>query len=125
MTHVLVEHHPRREGGSGYTFGKLLLLAFNILTGYSTVPLRFASGVGLVTSFLGLLMFLYQVLRRLLQPAYVPGFAFLASEIALFAGMQLFAIGVIGEYLAQLHFRSMGRPPYVIREEVGQDVLPK
>ena len=40
-----------------------------------------------------------------------------SSEIALFAGLQLFAIGVIGEYLARLHFRTMGKPPYVIREE--------
>ena len=123
VTHVPVEHHSRTEGTSGYTFSKLMLLAFNILTGYSTRPLRFASAVGLLTSLFGLLMFAYLVIRRLFQTAPVPGFAFLASEIALFAGMQLFAIGVIGEYLAQLHFRSMGQPTYVIREEVGGDVL--
>jgi glycosyltransferase involved in cell wall biosynthesis len=125
VTHVPVEHHARAEGTSGYTFSKLMLLAFNMLTGYSTRPLRFASAVGLVTSLFGLLMFAYLVMRRLFQTAAVPGFAFLASEVALFAGMQLFAIGVIGEYLAQLHFRSMGKPPYVIREEVGGDVLPQ
>jgi undecaprenyl-phosphate 4-deoxy-4-formamido-L-arabinose transferase len=125
VTRVLVEHHPRQVGRSGYTFRKLLLLAFNILIGYSILPLRFASGLGLLTSVLGLLMFLYVVIRRLLQTTYVPGFAFLASEIALFAGMQLFAIGVIGEYLAQLHFRTMGKPPYVIRDEVGENVLSK
>jgi undecaprenyl-phosphate 4-deoxy-4-formamido-L-arabinose transferase len=96
-----------------------------MLTGYSTLPLRFASTVGLLTALLGLAMFLYVVIRRLLQTTYVPGFAFLASEVALFAGMQLFAIGVIGEYLAQLHFRSMGKPSYVIREEVGTHVLPE
>jgi undecaprenyl-phosphate 4-deoxy-4-formamido-L-arabinose transferase len=125
VTHVPVEHHARAEGSSGYTLSKLLLLAFNMLTGYSTRPLRFASAVGLLTSLFGLLMFVYLVMRRLFQTAAVPGFAFLASEIALFAGMQMFAIGVIGEYLAQLHFRSMGKPPYVIREEVGSDVLPE
>jgi Flp pilus assembly protein protease CpaA len=103
----------------------LVILAFNILTGYSTLPLRFASAMGLLTSLLGLAMVLYAVLRRLLQTTYVPGFAFLAAEIALFAGMQLFALGVIGEYLAQLHSRSMGKPPYVVREEVGNHVLPK
>jgi undecaprenyl-phosphate 4-deoxy-4-formamido-L-arabinose transferase len=125
VTHVVVEHHERAEGSSGYTFSKLVLLAFNMLTGYSTQPLRFASAVGLLTSLFGLLMFAYLVIRRLLQTVAVPGFAFLASEIALFAGMQLFAIGVIGEYLAQLHFRSMGKPSYTIREEVGSDVLPE
>ncbi|MFC2029613.1 glycosyltransferase family 2 protein [Chloroflexota bacterium] len=119
VTHVLVEHHPRREGETGYTFGKLMLLAFDMLTGYSTVPPRFASGIGLATSLLGLLMFLYVVVRRLFQTAYTPGFTFLAAEVALFAGLQLFAIGIIGEYLARLHFRTMGKPPYVVREEVG------
>jgi glycosyltransferase involved in cell wall biosynthesis len=123
VTHIPVEHHARRVGRSRYTLSKLMLLAFNMLTGYSTLPLRLASGVGLTTSLLGLLMFFYVVIRRLFQTTYVPGFAFVASEIALFGGLQLFAIGVIGEYMARLHFRTMGKPPYVIREEVGYDVL--
>jgi undecaprenyl-phosphate 4-deoxy-4-formamido-L-arabinose transferase len=119
VTHISVTHQARRVGKSGYTFRKLMLLAFNMLSGYSTLPLRFASGVGFATSLFGLVMFFYVVIRRLLQTNYVPGFAFVASEIALFAGMQLFAIGVIGEYVARLHFRTMGKPPFVIREEVG------
>lgn len=123
VTHVPVEHNVRRVGKSGYTFRKLMLLAFNMLTGYSTLPLRLASGAGLLTSLLGLAMFFYVVIRRLLQTSPVPGFAWVASEIALFAGMQLFAIGVIGEYVARLHFRTMGKPPYVVREEVGNDSL--
>lgn len=117
VTHIMVDHHERQVGKSGYTFRKLMLLAFNMLTGYSTLPLRIASVVGLTTSLFGISMFLYVVIRRLLQTTYVPGFAFIASEIALFAGLQLFAIGVIGEYVARLHFRTMGKPPYVIREE--------
>jgi undecaprenyl-phosphate 4-deoxy-4-formamido-L-arabinose transferase len=54
-----------------------------------------------------------------LQTKNIPGFAFLAAEIALFAGLQLFAIGIIGEYIARLHFRTMGKPTYVIRKTVG------
>jgi hypothetical protein len=48
--------------------------------------------------------------------AAVPGFAFLASIIAIFSGAQLFALGIIGEYLARMHFRSMERPAYVVRD---------
>ncbi len=118
VTHIMVDHQARRIGKSGYTMKKLLQLSFSMLTGYSTIPLRIASGIGLITSLLGFSMFFYVVIRRLLQTAYVPGFAFIASEIALFAGLQLFAIGIIGEYIARMHFRTMGRPPYVIREEV-------
>jgi glycosyltransferase involved in cell wall biosynthesis len=123
VTHVPVKHCARRVGKSGYTFGKLMLLSLNMVTGYSILPLRLASGLGLTTSFLGFLMFLYVVIRRLLRVTYVPGSAFLASEVALLAGLQLFAIGVIGEYVARLHFRTMGKPPYSIRVEVGNDIL--
>ncbi len=124
-TFVFVEHHPRRDGKSGYSLGKLALLAFDLLTGYSVLPLRIASGTGLATALMGLMVFLYVVIRRLVEPHYVPGFAFIASEVALFAGLQLFAIGVIGEYVARLHFRTMGKPPYVIRDEVGKKSLSK
>jgi glycosyltransferase involved in cell wall biosynthesis len=117
IANITVDHKERKIGKSGYNFRKLFALAFNMLTGYSTLPLRIASFIGLSTSLIGLSMFLYVVIRRLLQTNYVPGFAFLASEIALFAGLQLFAIGVIGEYIARMHFRTMGKPPYVIRDE--------
>ena len=51
----------------------------------------------------------------------VPGFAFLASMVAIFSGAQLFALGIIGEYLARMHFRSMDRPPYVVLDQVRSD----
>lgn len=116
VTHIPVQHRGRKFGKSGYTLRKLVRLSFNMITGYSTLPLRIASSVGLFTSLFGIAMFFYVVIRRLLQTNYVPGFTFLAAEIALFSGLQLFAIGVIGEYIARLHFRTMGKPPYVIRE---------
>jgi hypothetical protein len=52
------------------------------------------------------------------QGSPVPGFPFLASIIAIFAGAQLFALGIIGEYLARMHFRLMDKPPYAIRERI-------
>jgi undecaprenyl-phosphate 4-deoxy-4-formamido-L-arabinose transferase len=119
VTQVSVQHHGNQFCKSGYTLRKLVRLSFNMMTGYSTLPLRIASSAGLFTSLFGIVMFFYVVIRRLLQTNYVPGFTFLAAEIALFAGLQLFAIGVIGEYIARLHFRTMGKPPYVIREISG------
>jgi undecaprenyl-phosphate 4-deoxy-4-formamido-L-arabinose transferase len=55
------------------------------------------------------------IVRYLAHGSPVPGFPFLASIIALFSGAQLFALGIIGEYLARVHFRAMQQPPYVIR----------
>jgi undecaprenyl-phosphate 4-deoxy-4-formamido-L-arabinose transferase len=50
----------------------------------------------------------------------VPGFAFLASSISIFAGAQLFALGIIGEYLARMHFRIMEKPCYVVKLETNK-----
>lgn len=122
---VVVEHHPRKQGRSGYSLRKLVGLTLSMVTGYSTLPLRLASGLGLLSAAFGFILFVYVVVQRLLQEAYVPGFAFLAAGIALFAGLQLFTMGVLGEYLARVHFRTMGKPAYVIREETRNDGLSK
>jgi undecaprenyl-phosphate 4-deoxy-4-formamido-L-arabinose transferase len=116
---VPVQHRGRQTGKSGYTLTKLMRLTISIITGYSALPLRIASAAGLLTSLFGAVLFIYVVIQRLTQTSYVPGFAFLAAEIALFAGFQLFTIGIIGEYIARLHFRTMGKPTYVIRDTVG------
>jgi len=59
--------------------------------------------------------------RYLIQRGSVPGFRFLASVIAIFSGAQLFALGIIGEYLARVHFRTMGRPVYSVRERTSNE----
>jgi len=117
VTSIPVRHETRKDGRSGYTLRKLLTLTFNMITGYSSLPLRIASTLGLLASLVGIVMFIRIIIMRFIQTNNVPGFAFMAAEIALFAGLQLFAIGVIGEYIARLHFRTMGKPPYAIREE--------
>ena len=123
VTSIPVRHDDRKTGKSGYTLSKLLILTFNMITGYSSLPLRLASGLGILASIFGIGMFLYVIVMRFFQSHNVPGFAFMAAEIALFAGLQLFAIGVIGEYIAKLHFRTMGKPPYAIRETTKSATL--
>jgi undecaprenyl-phosphate 4-deoxy-4-formamido-L-arabinose transferase len=58
---------------------------------------------------------IYVVARYLIQGGSVPGFPFLASIFSIFSGVQLFALGIIGEYLARMHFRLMDKPSYAIR----------
>ena len=120
FAYVQVEHHPRKQGVSGYTLRMLVRHAMNLMTGFSTLPLQLASVMGFVFSIFGLCVLVYVVWRYLLSGATVPGFAFLASIIAIFSGAQLLAIGIIGEYLARIHFRTMGRPPYQIGERLNE-----
>ena len=111
-----VRHDARGKGVSGYTVRKLITHAMNMMTGFSTLPLQFASIVGFVFTLFGIGVLAYVIGRYILQGNHVPGFPFLASIIALFSGAQLFALGIIGEYLARMHFGSMQKPPYVVRE---------
>jgi undecaprenyl-phosphate 4-deoxy-4-formamido-L-arabinose transferase len=116
-----VVHEVRKQGTSGYTFRKLLTHAMNMMTGFSTLPLQMASVVGFAFTLLGIAVLAYVVARYLTSGNPVPGFPFLASIVALFSGAQLFALGIIGEYLARMHFRSMQKPPYVIRVGAPQE----
>ncbi|HYS52297.1 MAG TPA: glycosyltransferase family 2 protein [Thermoanaerobaculia bacterium] len=109
-----VEHVARPLGRSQYSFVKLMSHAISMITGFSSWPLRFASIVGFVFTLFGIGVFTFVVARYLVVGRSVPGFPFLASIIAIFSGAQLFALGIIGEYLARVHFRMMNRPPYVL-----------
>jgi glycosyltransferase involved in cell wall biosynthesis len=116
---VPVAHVPRAEGSSSYSFGRLATHTLNVLTGFSTRPLRMASLIGLVFTLFGVGVLILVVVRYLVEGGTVPGFPFLASLIAIFSGAQLLTLGIIGEYLARMHTRVMARPAYAVREEVG------
>jgi glycosyltransferase involved in cell wall biosynthesis len=111
---VPVRYAPRRHGGSGYTLHRLMTVTLNMVTGFSVWPLRVASIIGLAVAAFGVLVLAFVIARYLTAEATVPGFAFLASVTAIFAGAQLFGIGIIGEYLARMHFRTMDKPAYVV-----------
>lgn len=115
---IPVRHEPRRIGVSNYTFRKLVTHALNMMTGFSVLPLQLASLMGLSFALFGLLVLVYVLGRYLIQGGSVPGFPFLASTVAIFSGAQLLALGIIGEYLARMHFRMMDRPTYVIRQQI-------
>jgi glycosyltransferase involved in cell wall biosynthesis len=118
FTTVPVVHARRDSGRSNYTFRKLASYAVDMATGFSTRPLRLASFVGFFFALVGVAILVEVIVRRIVSGNPVPGFPFLASIIAIFAGAQLFALGIIGEYLARMHFRLMDKPPYAIRERV-------
>ena len=113
---VSVSHAPRTIGQSNYTFSRLFMHAVNMMTGFSILPLQVASFLGFACTIFGLGILIYVLYTFIYYGSRVPGFPFLASIIAIFSGAQLLALGVIGEYLARMHFKSLGRPSSVIRE---------
>jgi glycosyltransferase involved in cell wall biosynthesis len=117
---IPVRCDARKLGASNYTVGKLAAHASNMITGFSTLPLQFASMLGFLMTLVGAVVFVYVIARYFLSGGSVPGFPFLACIITIFAGAQLFALGVIGEYLARMHFRVMDRPAYTVREMTQQ-----
>jgi len=77
--------------------------------------------MGFAFAFLGLVILAYVLIGWLMQGSAVPGFAFLASVITIFSGAQLIALGIIGEYLARMHLRTMGQPSYLVQETAIRD----
>ncbi len=119
FTHVTVNEQPREQGKSNYSFVKLVGQALLILTGYSTIPLRFASWFGFVVVIFGIVILLKVVLDYFLLGS-IPGFTFLASISSIFSGAILFALGIFGEYLARIFDSSMQRPAYSVEEITGE-----
>jgi glycosyltransferase involved in cell wall biosynthesis len=122
FTHTRVRHEPRLAGQSNYTVRKLVTHALNMMTGFSTLPLQVASLIGFLFTLFGFAILLVVLATYVANGgSTVPGFAFLASIISIFSGAQLFALGIIGEYLARMHFRTMDRPTYLVRQATDDE----
>jgi undecaprenyl-phosphate 4-deoxy-4-formamido-L-arabinose transferase len=113
---VEVVEQPRAQGHSNYNLSRLVKLGMIALTGFSTIPLKFASFLGFFLTIFGVFILIYAIVRSF-QIGSVPGFPFLASIISIFSGAQLFALGIFGEYLGSIFNRSMSYPAYVLAED--------
>ncbi len=129
---VEVRHNPRQRGQSGYSFGRLVTLAVNLMTNFSLLPLQVVSLVGFITATLGFCLGLWYLMNWLLSPVVVvPGFATTIIAILVLGGVQLLGLGIIGEYLGRMHLNINRKPQYVVREalapendDLGQDFDP-
>ena len=119
---VPIEHHEREVGESGYTFSKLVGLWSNIM-GFSVEPLRIATRFGFFISFIGILMALIVVIRKLVNPAFAMGWPSLMSAVCFFSGMNMLFIGLIGEYVGRIFLGYSKTPQFVVRriDENGQE----
>ncbi len=112
LTSIEVQHAARKYGQSNYDIAALIRVAFRLITSYSVTPLRVSVVLGLFSVLLGLA----SGIAALFVPVNWPVLAIVAA-VALFSGVQLCAIGVLGEYVGRLVERSWDRVPYAIRRE--------
>lgn len=115
ISQVTVAHDARRHGTSGYSLGRLVTLALNLFTNFSVLPLQIASVAGLVSSCIGLGCGIYYLCLALMSSVTVPGYASIIVAVMVLGGVQLLALGVIGEYVGRLHLNVNRKPQYTIR----------
>lgn len=111
---VEVPHGLRAHGTSNYTFRKLLTHTINIFVTFSDLPLKMASWIGLLAFFLGMAWLAVIILRYLLGGISVSGFASIMAGILLFGGVQLLVLGIFGEYIGRMNFKSSRKPLFLV-----------
>ena len=115
---VTIEHHEREYGQSGYTLKKLIkqwMAYFN----FSVIPLRIASVIGVISALIGFVMAIVTVIRKLMDPTMMMGWASTISLMVFFFGLVLMVLGIIGEYVGDLVLAVNGTPQYIVRDKVN------
>ncbi|HBX79756.1 MAG: glycosyltransferase family 2 protein [Propionibacteriaceae bacterium] len=116
---VPVTMDQRSVGSSGYTWGSLLNLTWDMTTGSSTVPLRLVTGAGIASFIAGLVILAAILGNYWAHGPDVPGWTSQAGMTAAFSGLMMLSIGIVGEYLGRLHIAAMRRPTYLVRVQGG------
>lgn len=112
---------PRQSGVTKWSFWKLFNYAMEGIIGFSTAPLRLATLLGSVTGVAALIYLVCVILEKLIKGIAVPGYATLIVLLLFFSSMQLFCIGIIGEYVGRTFEQSKNRPVYIAKEVIGEE----
>ncbi len=117
ITEIEVGHEERKKGTSKYSPFKLFRLNFDLMTNFSLLPIQFISMLGVAIAFLGLAFAIFLMVRRLLIGPEGEGTFTLFGVLFFFIGIQIFALGVIGEYVGRIYQEVRRRPRYIIKKE--------
>ncbi|MEK6692721.1 MAG: glycosyltransferase family 2 protein [Nitrospirota bacterium] len=115
---VEVEHSQRLKGKSKYNIPRMFKLAFHGVTSFSTVPLKLAIYIGLISSFISLIVGLYFIYRKLFYNIPVLGYASIIVSLFFIGGIQLLMLGIFGEYLGRTYQEVQRRPLYILKEYI-------
>ena len=119
-TEIMVEHEERAAGESKYSLYSLIRLNFDLITGFSLIPLQFFSMLGIALSFVSAALFMLLLLRRFVLGAEVEGVFTLFAISFFMMGVILFGIGLLGEYIGRMYQQVRGRPRYVVQTILEQ-----
>jgi undecaprenyl-phosphate 4-deoxy-4-formamido-L-arabinose transferase len=124
-TEIVVEHEERAAGESKYSLYSLIRLNFDLVTGFSLMPLQFFSMLGIGLSFVSAALFVLLMVRRFVLGAEVEGLFTLFAIAFFLMGVILFGIGLVGEYVGRIYLQVRGRPRYVVQAILEQQPEPE
>ena len=110
------ENIERQEGQTNWSFWKLLIYAFEGIISFSTTPLYISTIAGIIFSFVAMISVIVIIIRTLIFGDAVSGWASTISVILLLGGIQLFSIGILGQYLSRTYLETKKRPIYICKE---------
>jgi len=120
-TNVEIRHNPRNKGKSKYNLPKMFKLAFHAVTSFSVIPLKLASYLGFMSSFLSFMIGLYFLYKKLFLNIPVPGYASIIVSVFFVGGIQLLVLGIMGEYIGRTYHEVQHRPLYIIKESFFEE----
>ena len=111
----------RENGKSKWGFGKLLKYAIDGIVSFSTFPLKLSAFVGFFSAIISIIYLVIVVIQKLAFGIDVPGYATIVVLVLFLGGMQLFSLGILGEYLSKIYVQVKNRPVFVLKEHLGKD----
>jgi len=121
-TEVYYDRHERFAGESKYPLRKMLGLALDGVTSFSVKPIKIISNIGIIISFLSVLGLIYVLVSKFAWPgSTVSGWSAIIASIWLLGGIQLFCIGIIGEYIGKIYSETKARPRYLVEEFLNRE----
>ena len=119
QTGVTYNREARHGGTTNYGFLKLLWLSFDAMTSFSIMPLRVSTWIGFFVTVVSILAGTSVLVDKLFWGLNIPGYALMAVGMFFMGGIQLFILGIMGEYIGKIYQQSLGRPLYVVDHEEG------
>ncbi len=123
VTDVEAEHHDRLSGQSGYSLKKLLRLWMDGFTGFSVIPLRLSSVLGVLLAVIGIITGIVIVIRKLVDPSVAAGYTSTIAVLLFCSGMILLMLGMLGEYIGRIFMNLNHLPQYVVKEKRNTDAF--